>query len=153
MKTIKEYILEAVHDKNMLSRAKNEDEPFVKAALEAEGWDIKEGTYDEDFKHIDLKASKGFEDEEGTKSISNVTIDVKRNSPKNAHTTNYSIQTVDNKGKNFNYVENGYFAFINDDKFTESKMKIIKDIGKCSLQFYPRCINFKLECTESVIEN
>ena len=31
--------------------------------------------------------------------------------------------------------------------------EIIKDIGKCSLQFYPRCINFKLECKGDIKTN
>ena len=123
MKDIRTYLYEAYHQPNLYDRAKNEDEPFVKAALENEGWKIENGTYDEDFKHIDLKASKGFEDEDGNKSISNVTIDVKRNSSKNAHTKNYSIQTVDSTGKEFEYKENGYFAFINDDDKTIALVK------------------------------
>ena len=118
MKQLKNYILESAHQPSLLQRAKNEDEPFVKAALEAEGWEIKPGTYDEDFNHIDLKATKGFADEEGNETISNVTIDVKRNSTKNAHTKNYSLQTVDSTGKEFKYSEKGYFAFINDDDKT-----------------------------------
>lgn len=110
--------MKACHQPILYYRAKNEDEPFVRSVLEAEGWNIENGTYDEDFKHIDLKASKEFEDKNGVKSIFNIVIDVKRNSVKNAHTKNYSIQTVDSTGKKFEYKKDGYFAFINDDNKT-----------------------------------
>lgn len=131
MKDLSTYLYEAYHQTNLYDRAKKEDEPFVKSALEDEGWNIENGTYDEDFKHIDLKASKGFEDENGTKSISNVTIDVKRNNVKNTHTKNYYIQTVDSTGKEFEYKKDGYFAFINDDDKTIALVKQldIKDLA------------------------
>ena len=123
MKDLKTFILEAAHHPTLYQRAKSEDEPFVKAALEAEGWKVEEGTYDEDFKHIDLKASGSFTDEDGNQTESNVIIDVKRNSNKNAHTKNYSLQTVDSTGKEFEYSDKGYFAFINDDDKTITLVK------------------------------
>ena len=112
MKNLKDYITEAVNQPDLLKRAKEIDEPFVKAALENEGWKVTKGTLDDDFKGIDLKVEKTDDDSEfGGK----YNIDVKRNSPKNKNSKNFLLTIVSDKGDEFEWKNTDYFAFIDDE--------------------------------------
>lgn len=111
-------------------RAKNIDEPFVKAYLEEQGCFVKPGTIDEDFSHIDLKIINGNKV---------VTIDVKRNSEEHKYSENFTLTVVSKTGKNFQFSKSGLFAFIDDiDKsiiFIEQE-KVKKLILENNLEFH-----------------
>ena len=120
MKNITEFINESLNQHDLLKRAKEVDEPFVKAALEAEGWKVTTGTIDEDFVGIYLKVEKtNDEDNFGGK----FNIDVKRNSPKNKTSKNFLLTVVSNGGDEFEWKKTNYFAFIDDVDSTISLVK------------------------------
>ncbi len=126
MKSIYE-VHRGLNDKEANKRAKQIDEPFVAAALKEIGWQVSPGTYDEDFKHIDLKV---FHTPKGNKIFS---IDVKRSNRENAYSPNFLITTVSNSGTKFPFSDKDFFAFIDDSDSTitiikQSKIeKLIKD--------------------------
>ena len=64
MKTIQNFIKESLHNSNWLSNAKNNEELFVKGALEEEGWKVTPGSQNEDFQGIDLKVEKQETDDQ-----------------------------------------------------------------------------------------
>ena len=41
MKNLTQYILESLNGNGWLATAKTKEEPFVKAALESDGWEVK----------------------------------------------------------------------------------------------------------------
>lgn len=109
MKTIKEYINESLHNTNWLDNAKNNEEPFVKAALEAEGWKVKPGSQDEDFQGIDLKIEKQETDDQYGGKFN---IDVKGSSPKNKQSKNFLFTCKSASGKEYPYADKHFIAFI-----------------------------------------
>lgn len=109
MKDIKEYINESLHNSDWLSNAKNNEEPFVKAALEAEGWKVTPGSQDEDFQGIDLKVEKQETDDQYGGKFN---IDVKGSSPKNKQSKNFLFTCKSASGKEYPYADKHFIAFI-----------------------------------------
>lgn len=94
----------------LLERAKKIDEPFVLAALQENtgDWkDLRTGELDEDFNHMDIVGTNDSDQE--------IHFDVKRNSPENASSPNFTFTAVSNTGKIYNLDnKNGYVVFIDD---------------------------------------
>ena len=129
MKNINTFILESIHNINWLENAKNNEEPFVKAALEDEGWKVNIGSQDEDFNGIDLKVEKEkTEDEFGGK----FSIDVKGSSDKNKKSKNFLLTVKSASGKEYPYDDNNFFAFIDyiDKTIALVSQKDIKELVK-----------------------
>lgn len=115
MKHLTQYILESLHGKGWLNTAKTKEEPFVKAALEIDGWEVKSGTLDQDFEGIELIAQRDAtqSDEDGFYTPGGkFTIDVKGCDEKNKKSKKFLLITKNASGKEYPYKEKGYFAFI-----------------------------------------
>ena len=121
MKNIIDYINEAVHNEDWLSNAKNNEEPFVKAALEDEGWEVKVGSQDEDFKGIDLKVKKEDTDDEFGGEFN---IDVKGSTQKNKNSKNFLFTCKSATGKEYPYKDKHFIAFID---YVDKTIKIASD--------------------------
>jgi hypothetical protein len=121
MKSIKNYINEALQNEDWLSNAKNNEEPFVKAALENEGWKIKVGSQDEDFKGIDLKVEKDDTDDQFGGKFN---IDVKGCSAKNKNSKRFLFTCKSSSGKEYPYKDKHFIAFIN---YTDKTITIVAD--------------------------
>ena len=109
MKNIKEYINESLHNSDWLSNAKNNEEPFVKAAFEDEGWKVTLGSQDEDFQGIDLKIEKQETDDQYGGKFN---VDVKGSSPKNKQSKNFLFTCKSASGKEYPYADKHFIAFI-----------------------------------------
>lgn len=121
MKDIKEYIYESLHSKDWLSNAKKNEEPFVKAAFEDEGWIVTPGSQDEDFKGIDIKVEKTDSDDEfGGK----FTVDVKGSSPKNKQSKNFLFTCKSASGKEYPYTDKHFIAFID---YIDKTIAVVSD--------------------------
>lgn len=139
MKSITEFINEA-HNNEWLKRAKTVDEPFVKAALEEEGYSVEFATQDEDFKHIDLKVEVNYEsDDMSKKGITSV--DVKRNSEGQKNSSNFTLTIKSDFGSDFPFDKNKCFAFIDDVDETIT-LVYHDDIEKLVKQYKPRKSKF-----------
>jgi len=111
MKTIQNFIKESLHNNNnWLSNAKNNEVPFVKAALEDEGWTVTIGSQDEDFNGIDLKVEKEETDDQYG---GNFNVDVKGSSSKNKQSKSFLFTCKSTSGKEYPYSDNHFIAFIN----------------------------------------
>lgn len=109
MKTIVNYIHESLHNEDWLSNAKNNEEPFVKAAFEDEGWKVTLGSQDEDFKGIDLKVEKDDSDDEFGGKFD---VDVKGSSSKNKQSKRFLFTCKSASGKEYPYKDKHFIAFI-----------------------------------------
>ena len=115
MKKLTQYILESLKGNGWLATAKTKEEPFVKAALEIDGWEVKSGSLDQDFEVIELIAKRdatqpdkdGFYNPGGK-----FTVDVKGCGEKNKKAKTFVLVTKSASGKEYSYKENGCFAFI-----------------------------------------
>lgn len=139
MKSITEFINEA-HNTEWLKRAKTVDEPFVKAALEEEGYSVELATQDEDFKHIDLKVSTDYKSDDVDKK--GITfVDVKRNSEGQKNSSNFTLTIKSDTGIDFPFDKNKSFAFIDD---TDGTITLVyhDDIEKLVKQSKPRKSKF-----------
>lgn len=115
MKNLTQYIFESLHDEGWLAKAKTKEEPFVKAALEIDGLEVKSGTLQQDFNGIDLIAQrdKTKPDEDGFyRPGGTFVIDVKGCDEKNKKSNKFLLTTKNDSGKEYPYKEDGYFAFI-----------------------------------------
>ena len=115
MKTIIEYL----QNKQTFDNAKNNCEPFVKAALEEDDWTVEFGTEDKDFGGINLKATREtiIDNEENERPGGTFTIDVKDSTQQNQNSKSFLFTTVSDSGKPFAFKKNNYFAFIDrEDK-------------------------------------
>ncbi len=110
MKDIKNFINESLHNSDWLSNAKNNEEPFVKAALEEEGWKVTPGSQNEDFQGIDLKVEKQETDDQYGGKFN---IDVKGSSSKNKQSKSFLFTCKSASGKEYPYSDNHFIAFIN----------------------------------------
>jgi len=110
MKDIKNFINESLHNSDWLSNAKNNEEPFVKAALEEEGWKVTPGPQNEDFQGIDLKVEKQETDDQYGGKFN---IDVKGSSSKNKQSKSFLFTCKSASGKEYPYSDNHFIAFIN----------------------------------------
>lgn len=106
MKTFTNFINEQYIKNDMLRRAKEIDEPYVKAVLEARGWEVIPGTIQEDWEHIDLKIKK--------EQYSYI-LDVKRNSEAQKTSPNFTFTTINPKGEEYTFRDNGCLGFIDDE--------------------------------------
>lgn len=109
MKNIKEFINEALQGEDWLSNAKNNEVAFVKAALEAEGWKVKVGSQDEDFKGFDLNVENDSTDE---KFGGKFGIDVKGCSAKNKKSKRFLFISKSSSGEEYPYKDKHVLAFI-----------------------------------------
>lgn len=109
MKRIIDYINEALHDEDWLSDAKNNEELFVKAAFEDEGWKVKVGSQDEDFKGIDLKIEKEETDDTFGGKFS---VDIKGCSSKNKKSKRFLFISKNATGEEYPYKDKHFIAFI-----------------------------------------
>ena len=109
MKTIVNYIHESLHNEDWLSNAKNNEEPFVKAAFEDEGWKVTLGSQDEDFKGIDLNVEK---DDSDDKFGGKFNVDVKGSSSKNKQSKRFLFTCKSASGKEYPYKDKHFIAFI-----------------------------------------
>ena len=109
MKTIVDYINEALHNEDWLSNAKNNEVEFVKAALENEGWKVKIESEDEDFKGFDLKVENDSTDE---KFGGKFNIDVKGCSAKNKKSKRFLFTSKNSSGEEYPYKDKHVLAFI-----------------------------------------
>lgn len=109
MKNINVYISESLHNSNWLDNAKNNEEPFVMVALEAEGWDVTPGSQNEDFQGIDLKVEKPDTNDQFDSKFN---IDVKGSSPKNKQSKNFLFTCKSASGKEYPYSNKHFIAFI-----------------------------------------
>ena len=129
MKSFSNYLNESLHNENWLNNAKTNEEPFVKTALEEEGWKVNVGSQDEDFNGIDLKVEKKkTEDEFGGK----FSIDVKGSSDKNKKSKNFLLTVKSASGKEYPYNDDNFFAFIDyiDKTISLVSQKDIKELVK-----------------------
>lgn len=110
MKDIQKFIKESLHNSNWLDNAKNNEEPFVKAALEAEGWKVMSSSQNEDFQGIDLKVEKQETDDQYGGKFN---IDVKGSSSKNKQSKSFLFTCKSASGKEYPYSDNHFIAFIN----------------------------------------
>lgn len=121
MKTIKEYINESLHNEDWLSNAKNNEEPFVKAAFEDEGWKVTLGSQDEDFKGIELKVENPDSDDKfGGKFV----VDVKGSSSKNKQSKRFLFTCKNASGKEYPYADKHFIAFID---YIDKTISIVSD--------------------------
>lgn len=109
MKRIIDYINEALNDEDWLIDAKNNEELFVKAAFEDEGWKVKVGSQDEDFKGIDLK----IENEETDDTFGGkFSVDIKGCSSKNKKSKRFLFISKNAAGEEYPYKDKHFIAFI-----------------------------------------
>lgn len=95
----------------LLKRAKKIDEQFVLSVLQGsheKSWkNLRLGNPDEDFNHMDIVGTNSAGQE--------IHFDVKRNSPENASSPNFTFTAISNTGKIYNLDDkNGYVIFIDD---------------------------------------
>ena len=121
MKDIKTYINESLHSEDWFTNAKKNEEPFVKAAFEAEGWTVTPGSQDEDFKGIDLKVEKTDSDDEFGGKFA---VDVKGSSPKNKQSKNFLFTCKSASGKEYPYADKHFIAFID---YIDKTIAIVSD--------------------------
>ena len=121
MKNIKEYINESLHSEDWLTNAKKNEEPFVKAAFEDEGWKVKVDSQDEDFKGINLKVEKEDTDDEFGGKFA---VDVKGSSPKNKQSKNFLFTCKSASGKEYPYADKHFIAFID---YIDKTIVIVSD--------------------------
>ena len=121
MKNINVYITESLHNSNWLNNAKNNEEPFVMAALKAEGWKVTPSSQNEDFQGIDLKVEKEDTDDEFGNKFN---IDVKGSSSKNKQSKNFLFTCKSASGKEYPYSNNHYIAFID---YIDKTISLVSD--------------------------
>ena len=121
MKTIINYIHESLYNEDWLSNAKNNEEPFVKAALEDEGWKVTLGSQDKDFKGIDLKVEKDDSDDEFGGKFD---VDVKGSSSKNKQSKRFLFICKNSSGKEYPYADKHFIAFID---YIDKTIVIVSD--------------------------
>lgn len=121
MKSLSNFIVESLHNSDWLDNAKNSEEPFVKAALEDEGWTVTVGSQDEDFKGIDLHAEKDDTDEVYGGKFD---IDVKGSSIKNKTSKNFLFTCKNASGKEYPYSDNHFLAFID---YNDKTITVVSD--------------------------
>jgi hypothetical protein len=121
MKNIKEFIIETLHNKDWLSNAKNNEEPFVKGAFEDEGWKVTVGSQDEDFKGIELNVEKDDSDDEFAGKF---TVDVKGSSQKNKQSKKFLFTCKSASGKEYPYAHKHFIAFID---YIDKTIVIVSD--------------------------
>jgi len=129
MKSFSNYLNESLHDENWLNNAKTNEEPFVKAAFEDEGWKVKVGSQDEDFQGIDINVETNETDE---KFGGKFNIDVKGSSDKNKKSKNFLLTVKSASGKEYPYNDDNFFAFIDyiDKTIALVSQKDIKELVK-----------------------
>ena len=129
MKDIVSKINEALHSKNWLENAKNNEEPFVKAALEDEGWTVTIGSQDEDFNGIDLKVEKKETDDQYGGKFN---LDVKGSSDNNKKSKNFLFTIKSASGKEYPFKDNNFLAFIDyeDKTIALCNQKDLKELAK-----------------------
>ena len=109
MKDIKTYINESLNIEDWLSDAKNNEESFVKAAFEDEGWKVKVGSQDKDFKGIGLKVEKEDTDDVFGGKFS---VDIKGCSSKNKKSKRFLFTCKNAAGEEYPYSDKHFIAFI-----------------------------------------
>ena len=110
MKNIQNFIKESLHNSDWLSNAKNNEEPFVKAAFEEEGWKVTPVSQNEDFQGIDLKVEKQETDDRYGGKFN---VDVKGSSSKTKKSKSFLFICKSASGKEYPYSDNHFIAFIN----------------------------------------
>ncbi len=103
-----------MYDHNLYLRARNCDEQFVIAALKECHLDVSQSSKSDDFKHIDLIVSNNSKCHYNVKDLLGKNIDVKRNSPQNRNSNNFSLTIVNDTGEKYPLDNDSYFAFIDD---------------------------------------
>lgn len=109
MKNITQYINESLHSEDWLTNAKKNEEPFVKAAFEDEGWKVKVDSQDEGFKGINLKVEKEDTDDVFGGKFS---VDIKGCSSKNKKSKRFLFISKNAAGEEYPYNDKHFLAFI-----------------------------------------
>lgn len=115
-----------------VKRANEIDEPIVRTVFQLNGIPCKTGTFNDDWKHIDLIIEYKEND---------FKVDVKRNNKTQLSSRNFTFTFKNNKGEIFPFSDKAYFAFIDDVEYLiylirQDKIKKLVDTSKQFLSKY-----------------